>query len=62
MSRRSFGYVLVALADRLDANVGDKVFLADFSKSDMTSAMFAPLIVLRAIFETRATLGSAGSA
>ncbi len=44
-----------ALADRLDAEIGEKVFLADFTHADMLSGSFMPKIqayVVTGIFET----------
>ncbi len=43
------------LADRLAVTVGDKVFLADFSKSDLMSGVFSPRVqtfIVSGIFES----------
>ncbi len=54
---RAFPSILLgyALADRLAAQVGDKVFLADFSKASMLSGSFAPRVqpfIVAGIFES----------
>lgn len=56
-SAKSFPAILLgyALADRLAADVGDKVFLADFSKASMISGSFAPRVqpfIVSGIFES----------
>ena len=57
VSGRPFPSILLgyALADRLAAEVGDKVFLADFSKASLITGSFAPRVqpfVVAGIFES----------
>jgi lipoprotein-releasing system permease protein len=56
-SGREFPGILLgyALADRLGAGVGDKVFLADFSRADLLSGSFAPRVqpfMVSGVFES----------
>jgi lipoprotein-releasing system permease protein len=56
-SSRRYPSILLgySLADRLGAGVGDKVFLADFSKSDLLSGVFSPRVqpfIVSGLFES----------